>query len=221
MSTIRVLQIFEDVQTVLQDTIGIRWPNKELLAWFNAARLAVVNHRPDACTQGVLFTPQPGTRQELPPEALSLIDVTRNESAASWRAIKNGQKDWLDDQIPDWHNPANSADEVEMYMYNPKTPKEFYIYPGATEQTKFRMTISVAPPAIVLSNYTSDDTTIGIDDTYANAITDFILSRCYQKAVKYAERLERSQMHDHKFNNALGIKTQSDMAITPTPSDNV
>jgi len=56
-----------------------------------------------------------------------------------------------------------------------------------------------------------------LDDVYSNSILDYILYRSYQKDSEFAGNAERSMMHYRSFANALGVKTNADAVITPTP----
>ena len=69
-----------------------------------------------------------------------------------------------------------------------------------------------------MSNFSTDTQVISVDDVYANCILDYVLYRSYQKDSEFAGNPQRAMMHYQSFANALGVKTQADVATTPMPA---
>ena len=216
MSTIKVTDIVKKSQIQIQDQTGTRWPEQELLGWYNMAQLDIVNHRPDAHSLSIEFNCALGTRQVLPPSALRLIRVLRNEGASK-KVITQIDQRILDEQMPNWHDDTNPSDVVTHYVYDDRVPKELMVYPAVKENTKIRMSISTAPEAVVINDFENDSQVISLDDTYANPLMDFILFRAYSKDVKYAGSPQNAIAAWQAYANALGIKAEMDKAITPQP----
>lgn len=214
MATTKVTTILKNAQTILLDRTGTRWPLQELLGWLNMGQLAIVNHRPDALSKSAVFSTQLGTYQELPAEGLRLIDVVRNEGVSK-RPVRQIARHVLDDQHIDWHDETSPAQAVDHFTYDDRSPKSFYLFPAPALNVQIRIVYSVAPPAITIANFETDATTISIDDTYVNPLMDFVLFRAYSKDATYAGNAERAMMALQSFNNALGIKTQVDQAMSP------
>lgn len=214
MATTKVMDVLKNAQTILMDRTGTRWPYAELLNWFNAAQLAVVNHRPDALSKNTTFATALGTFQSLPAEGLRLIDVVRNESGQK-RPIRQIPRHVLDDQHVNWHDESNPVNQVDHFCYDDRNPKNFYLYPAPAAALSIRIVYSVAPPAVTINEFETDVTPITVDDTYANALMDYILFRAYSKDAQYAGNAERAALAMQSFNNALGIKTQVDQAMSP------
>lgn len=217
MATTRVTTILKHAQTILLDRTGTRWPMQELLGWLNMGQLSIVGHRPDALSVSEPFAAKQGTYQELPAEGLRLIDIPRNEGASK-RPIRAIPRHVLDDQHVDWHDESSLANAVDHFTYDDRSPKCFYLYPAPAEGVTVRLVYSVAPPAIAIANFETDNATISIDDTYANPLLDFVLFRAYSKDATYAGNAERAAMAMNSYNNALGIKTQVDQAMSPNNS---
>lgn len=214
MATTKVTTILHNAQTILLDRTGTRWPLQELLGWLNMGQLAIVNHRPDALSKSETFATKLGTYQTLPPEALRLIDVVRNEGLSK-KPIRSIPRHVLDDQHIDWHDESAPANAVDHFTYDDRNPKSFYLYPAPALDVQIRVVYSIAPPAIEIADFANDATVISIDDTYANPLMDFVLFRAYSKDATYAGNVERAAMAMQSFNNALGIKTQVDQAMSP------
>ena len=217
MPATKVVDILDRASIILQDTSNVRFPNAELLKFFNDAQREVVLHRPDAkATNSAAFSCAVGSKQTLPSTALRLIDVVRNVGG---RAITQIDRKILDETLPDWHNATADANKkVEHFVYDPADPKHFYVYPAGEAAFDLEIIYSEAPSDVSISNFDTDTTTISLDDIYANAVLDYMLYRAYQKDSEYAGNAERSMMHYQSFTNALGIKTRSDSAADPRPN---
>lgn len=214
MATTKVTTILKNAQTILLDRNGTRWPLQELLGWLNMGQLAIVNHRPDALSKSEVVNTRLGTYQELPAEGLRLIDVVRNEGNSK-RPVRQIARHVLDDQHIDWHDESRPALAVDHFTYDDRNPKSYYLFPAPALNVQVRIVYSVAPPAIEIANFDTDNTVISIDDTYANPLLDFVLYRAYSKDASYAGNVERAALAMQSFSNALGIKTQVDQAMSP------
>ena len=210
MATTKVIDVIQRAQTILQDTTGTRWPEQELLNWFNDAQLAVVNRRPDANTKNTEFTAVLGTRQTLPADGLRLMKITRNLPGMAVRSIPVNV---LNDQLPNWHDDSAPADQVDHYVYDERDPKIFYLFPAPAAGVKVEMVYSTAPSAITIADFATDNQTLTLDDSYLNPILDFMLYRAYSKDADYAANGERATAHLQAFSMAMGDKAQSDSAM--------
>ena len=56
MATTKAVDILDRASIILQDNTNVRFPNQELLKFFNDAQKEVVLHRPDANMQNAAFT---------------------------------------------------------------------------------------------------------------------------------------------------------------------
>ena len=216
MATTRVVDVLDRAAIILQDNTNVRFPNDELLKFFNDAQKEVVLHRPDAKMVNTSFDCVSGSKQTLPSAALRLIEVIRNVGG---RAVTQVQKRILDETLPNWHETVASTNKIEHFIYDPSDPKNFYIYPkGASGTHSLEIVYSSSPAEIAVSNFSTDTQVISVDDVYANCILDYVLYRSYQKDSEFAGNPQRAMMHYQSFANALGVKTQADVATTPMPA---
>jgi hypothetical protein len=211
MSLVTSNEIILRVNKLLNDPGFPRWPKEELLDYVNDAQRAIVLRRPDAFTVDVDdFLCVVGTKQALPTDALRLIDITRNESG---RAIKGPfDKSVLDDNYPSWY-AGSTALEAELFIYDERNPKTFYLYPGVVASAKLTAVYSKAPPAITFAQNEALQV-ISLDDIYVNAIIEWTMYRCYMKDAEYAANPNKSMMHQNAFRTQLGEKSQADGAMT-------
>ena len=216
MADTKVIDILDRAAIILQDNTNVRFPNSELLKFFNDAQKEVVLHRPDATMVNTTFACATGSKQTLPTQALRLIEVVRNVGG---RAVTQVERRILDETLPNWHETTAGTNKIEHYVYDPADPKNFYVYPkGASGTHSLEVVYSSAPAEISISNFDTDTTVISLDDVYSNCILDYVLYRSYQKDSEFAGNAQRAMMHYQSFANALGVKTQADSATTPVPA---
>lgn len=204
-------EILTQVNSLLNDDGFIRWPKLELLGYFNKAQKAIVLRRPDAYTIDIDdFTCVVGTKQTLPNDSHRLIDIPRN--LISGMAIRGPyERMTLDDNYPSWFS-GNTAVNAELFIYDERNPKTFYLYPGVIAGTKLTVVISKVPPITTLVQ-NDNDQVIALDDIYENAITEWILYRCYSKDAEYAANPSKASLHLNSFKTQLGEKSQADSAM--------
>tara|TARA_R100000388_G_scaffold90202_1_gene71446 strand:+ start:522 stop:1199 length:678 start_codon:yes stop_codon:yes gene_type:complete len=215
MPTTKVVDVIDRASIILQDATSVRFPQAELLKFFNDAQKEVVLHRPDASMVNTTFACATGSKQTLPAAALRLVDVVRNTGGQS---VTQVDRKILDETLPNWHETAAGTEGIQHFIYDPADPKNFYIYPkGASGTHSLEIVYSSVPSEISVSNFATDTQVISIDDVYANCLLDYVLYRSYQKDSEYAGNAQRAAMHYQSFSNALGIKTQADAASAPIP----
>ena len=195
MATTKVVDVIDRAAIILQDASHVRYPEAELLKFFNDAQREVVLHRPDAKMVTADYDCVAGSKQSLPATGLRLIDVVRNKDG---RAITQVDRKILDETLPDWHETAASSNKIEHYVYDPAAPKVFYLYPKATADFDIEIVYSEAPADITISNFSTDTQVISVDDVYAGALLDFVLMRAYQKDSEYAGNARTRKMTSMK-----------------------
>lgn len=215
MATITGQSLIQKVQTLIYDTTGVRWTSSELLGYLNDGQREVVLLRPEACVSNTALQLSPGsTKQSLPANGVSLIDVTRNMGAAGstpGRVVRIVSREILDAQYPTWHSDTNTGGDIRHYTYDPRDPKTFYIYPKAPATAWYIEIIYAATPV----DTNDAGAVIGVDDIYANALIDYVLYRAYSKDAEYAQNAQLAVAHYTAFSNSLGVKTANDLQRNP------
>lgn len=222
MATITVTELISRVEIVLQDA-GVRWPRLELQKWLNEGYNVILLARPDANALTGVFTCVAGTRQVVTtqfPNALRLLDVVRNMATTSTRrVVRLVNRTILDDQRPSWHTETPTVN-IQHWMFDPRQPKEFFVYPPASAQAQIEVVYTAPVGAHSLTEEQLLDSgtaeVILLDDVYAAPLVDWILYRAYSKDAEYGENLNRAAGHLQAFQSALGIKSASDTAADPT-----
>ena len=222
MATVKVVELVSKAQTLLQDTTQVRWPVLELQGWLNDSYREAVNLRPDANTQTGEYVCTAGARQVLTStfaNALRLIEVVRNTATTSAKgAVRIVNRRMLDDQRRNWYAETQTVD-IQHYMFDPRLPKEFLVYPPATTAARLEVIYSSVPTAHTLTEAqlinTATTEVIRLDDSYANALLDYMLYRAYSKDADYAANANRAVAHYQAFQNALGASAQANAASQP------
>lgn len=216
--TIAAQSIIRRVVETMQDNTSIRWPVAELVRYLNDGQREVVLYRPDSMVTNASVTLAAGAKQSLPNNGSKLIDVVRNTNATK-RSVRMTTRAILDTQSPNWYN-LTGVTEVLHYMYDPRDPKTFYVYPPAAA--------SGASVEIVYSAYPTDITepadgavysavsgNISLPDIYGNVLTDYILYRAYTKDSEYAGNVQRAQAHYAAFQAALTTEMNGTTGVAP------
>ncbi len=198
--------IINKVQIVLVDETNVRWNDtNELLVWLNEGQREIAMLRPDACNKTVDFTCAAGSRQQLPAEATALVEVVRNVNGPAVRKVS-----WylMDAVSPGWH--TETAGATENFLYDPRTPREFYVYPPAVADAGLVVRYQTSP--MEAANLSA---TISVDDIYEGILVDYVLWRAYSKDGEYAATKALADVHRASFEKRMGVKTQADGAQLP------
>lgn len=202
---------------IIQDTTAVRWPVNELVRYLNDAQREVAMYRPDTMATNATITCVAGTKQSIPATGTKLISVIRN-AASTKKAVRLIEREILDAQNPTWHALAGAADVVH-YMFDPRDPKNFYVYPPALVTATLDIVYSALPTDITEpasgTDYTAVTGNISVPDIFSNALLDYILYRAYSKDSEYAGNIQRAAGHYQAFANSMGIEVKGLLAASP------
>tara|TARA_R110002110_G_scaffold48137_1_gene143873 strand:- start:18507 stop:19232 length:726 start_codon:yes stop_codon:yes gene_type:complete len=219
--TISATNLILRIRDTLQDTTGVRWLDAELLRYLNDAQREIVNLRPDSSADHSNVQLATGTEQVIPDVGLRLIKVVRNMNAAGGsatgkRVIRIVDREILDTQEPDWHDPTVSGAAahttvVKHYIFDEDDPRKFYVYPGVAGNAFVEIVYSRSP-----TDFANGSSAVSyLDDTYANAIIDHVLYRCYLKDAEFAGNQQRASTHYGLFTASISGGGQVQMALSP------
>lgn len=212
--------------STLADTGNIRWPVAEHLNHINDAMREIVLVRPDAYSVTANLTLAGGTKQSiaaLTPKPLRFLRAVRNMNVnnggvLSGRAVREGSREVLDNELPDWHL-ASPAAVIQHFVFDNVTPTTFYVYPPANPGAVVEVVYSALPPAVSAAGET-----LALGDQYLAPLLDLVLYRCFSKDASYAGNMQRAQAHLQSASVALGVKMQAEFMAaasqlaSPTPA---
>jgi hypothetical protein len=216
MAVTTVASLLARAAVVLQDPTNIRWPQTELLDWLNDGQREIALYKPNACVKNVSLQLVAGTKQVLPADGVSLVDVVRNmgtNGSTPGDAVRVVTREILDAQIKGWHSSTPSA-AAKHYVYTPLDPKTFYVYPPqpASGMGQVEVIYVAAPTDATLVS------TISIDDIYMTSLLNYILFRAYTKDAEYANNAQLATAYFAQFQGAMQGKTASEVASNPNAS---
>lgn len=204
----------------LQDADSTRWPVGELVRYLNDGQREIIVPRPDATSTRATLDLVAGSRQSLPGNGAKLIDVIRN-TAATRRTVRKVNVELLDAQLPGWHHLVGVT-EIIHFMYDPREPRTFYVYPPAAVPASLEIVYSALPTDVAVppdgSLFTDVVGDIGVADIYANALQDYILYRAWTKDSDFAANGHRAMAHLGAFAQSIGIEIGATITAGPQTS---
>jgi len=207
MGTITVASIINKAAILILDADGVRWPDEEMLGWFNDGQREAVIFKPNAFVKNTNIALVAGTKQRLPDDCNTLFELVRNTGAdgnTPGMGISIVDRRLLDAQSPDWHLGKGAKAVVRHYTYNPLDPKTFYVYPASPGGVFVEAAYSAVPPAV------SKTGVIGLDDIYAGALLNYLLYRAYSKDTEFAANAASADRFYQAFLLNLNGKTGGD-----------
>tara|TARA_R100000278_G_scaffold123163_2_gene111614 strand:+ start:4546 stop:5262 length:717 start_codon:yes stop_codon:yes gene_type:complete len=227
MGTLTGTNIIDRARYVLQDSSGVRWTDAELLDYINDSQREIVNIKPEATATHANVLLAAGTEQTLPSGGLRLIKITRNMSgsaadATGSKSIRIVEEDLLNSIEPDWHDPTVTGASahgsvIKNYIFDGDDPKKFYVYPGVKSGSSAYVELIYSK---LPTNLSAVSSTIDIEDTYGNAILNFVLYRSYLKDAEYAGNQQRAGSHYQLFLNSLGAGGSAEAFLDPNADRN-
>lgn len=222
--TISAQSVIQRATDLLQDQTSVRWPVNELIRWLNDAQRAIVKARPDAMNTTTTMTLAAGSRQDLDNAALTplpakLIEITRNMASTSTKgAVTLVPRQILDAQTPGWHNIAGTVN-ILHYMFDPRDPKTFYVYPPALGTAQLEVMYSAYPTDIATvtegSTFSAVIGNLNLPDIYGDDVLNLILYRAYSKDSEYAGNENRAASYLNMVTASLGAEIAATIAVAP------
>ena len=230
--TIAAQSIVQRATDLLQDQTSVRWPVNELIRWLNDAQRAIVKVRPDSMNTTTTMTLSVGSRQDLDsatanaagnaalaPLPAKLIEITRNMATTSTKgAVRLVPRQILDAQTPGWHALPGNVN-ILHYMFDPRDPKTFYVYPPATVLAQLEVMYAAYPTDIAVvadgSLFTAVTGNITLPDIYADDLLNLVLYRCYSKDSEYAGNEQRAAGYMGLAKASLGEEIAATLAVAP------
>jgi hypothetical protein len=211
MGKVTCREVIESASILLQDTDHTRWPEAELLKWLNAGQAETVIYKPNIFVRSVDLQLARGTKQALPADGLSLIDIPRNTDGNVVTVIPRSS---LDAQEPGWHLQKNANSVALHYCYSELDPKRFYVYPASPGGNAVELVYTAIPPTVRI------DDPVAIDDIYVSALVDYVIYRAFSKDTEHAPPSGASaSQHYTYFQNAIRGKAGSEAATDPNKRD--
>lgn len=220
----------------------VRWKSEELVEWTNDGQLVIAKFMPHACARVDVIKLKAGTRQSI--EAIAAADIKPGDGSVPpailrgnfvqfishnmgadgltpGRSIRIVDRDVLDGTNPGWHLPTKASDRVSNYVFDPRTPKYFWVCPGIAptatvwveaailfDPTKLDSTLDYSADA-------NDDTVLSIDDKYVDDLLNYVLARAYMKDAEAQGSAELVAAHSSMFTSSINAQVKAATGVNP------
>lgn len=216
--TLTASTIINDVAATLHDSGFVRWTQAWHLRNLTKVTRELVSLRPDALAVTEAVQLAAGmTRQSIPADKSTLISVHRNQGSDGTTVgpqITLTTRESLDNAIPDWHNTAGDT-MVLHYIFDDRTPREFYVYPPTHAATAVYVLMSCAKVPDELTDMTDE---LEVDANFEAAITDNLLAFAW--GVNHASSADREKSREAKSRFYLSIGEVEKAKLLYSPNAN-
>ena len=219
-----VRDILESVTLRYNDSDYVRLSQSEYLKFLDDAILKLILVRPDAHVKTAVVGLAAGTRQEIPSDGYSLIDIYMNKTG-SGPAKDNGapvlqveRKDL--DYFSSWHSTTSTTTEIDEFAYDSRSPRTFWVSPPpATADTVFvemDYSFGVDSYADMTDPFeTILDMDIPIEDIFRSAIIAYMLYLCFSTDSSAMNDMNVAVQYEQSFYQGLGIEYQASLLVQP------
>jgi hypothetical protein len=216
-----------------------RWTSRELVSWLNEGQRAIAKYIPTSCSRIDAIKLQPGTKQSIdvvaaarivPGDGSSAVDIQGNalqsvvrnmgsNGATPGKAIRITDRETLDVNDPNWHTATGSA--VSQYVFDPRTPKIFYVSPGVSATGNVWVEISwLTDPADINIDGSfawdgADATVISIDDKFSDDLVNYILARAFMKDAEAAANAAMASSAAQLFVASINAQATAITGVNP------
>jgi hypothetical protein len=212
MGTITAKSIIDKASTQLLDPSNVRWTRAELLGWLNDGQRQITVMSPNATNKVATIKLAVGTRQSIPSDGWTLLDVIRTmgtDGTKPGRAMRLVSQELIDGFNPYWHSDTPTA-TPKNYIFDQQDQTVFYVYPPNNGKGYVQLNYSPVP-----TDLGSELLTITINDIFQTALLDYILYRACSKDSEYAPGLQLASGYLQTFMGSMQAKSVSELANSP------
>lgn len=218
--------ILTNASLLLTDEGFVHWTLPDLCTWLNYGLDAITLQKPSASAQTVNVELVRGTLQTLPDGYVSILRPIRNMRGQNADREPRRRLTVVSEQSLTGFNPSWDDEysvpyrqQAKHFIFDEANPKAFYVYPGNDGTGVIEMVLSAIPTKITatgdVNKAESYATPIPLDETYHDALLDYVLYRAWAKDGQYAGSAQRAVLHYQQFASALGIKVSVEANTSP------
>lgn len=207
-----VKEALRRVSDQLQDLVPqfVRWDQTSLVQALMDAQRVLSKYLPHSCSRVDAIKLVPGTKQSIdvvPANRILNGDGTTSVESHGNRLLEGTVRNMgangttpgrsvrpvpgvvLDQSDPTWH--TKTASVVTQIVYNPQTPKVFYVSPGVPASPDVWLEMPWLPDPTEIStagDYTAasaDTTRLSVDNKYLDDIVNYVMARAYMKDAEF------------------------------------
>lgn len=210
--------VLHRVVITLVDPNAVRWTTAELVRYLNDGQRDITLVRPDATAVTTTMALAAGARQTLPSAGAKLLELIRNTGGTK-RAIRLTSRVILDAQNPDWYSKVGVTD-IRHYTFDPREPRNFYVYPPAASSGASVELIYSAYPTDITEPaagalYSAVSGNISVADIYVNALVNYILYRAYSKDSENTQNAALAASFYQLYQTLLNTELSGTTGVAP------
>lgn len=222
-----VADLMERVAMLYNDSDYARVGQDMYLKFLDDALMQLVMVRPDAHLKTAVVQLDAGTKQELPDDCISLIDIFRNmgqdgltDGRPCWQVVRKDM-----DYFADWHaSPAEDPTEITEFAYDTKNAKTFWVSPAPGAGTDIYIEIMYSYPFEPFSAETWEEALtmdIPCDEVFCGAVISYMLYLLYSTDSSSKTDKVVGETYKADFYNQLGLEYKAISTAIPMPGDAV
>ena len=233
-----VRDVLYRVSVLLKDTSPQfeGWSLREMLAWLNDGQRAIAKYVPIAGARRDVIKLRAGALQAIdliaadsilpgngstPADVrgLSLNEIVCNmgaDGATPGTAVSPVSRDMLESFDRNWRRAASGTSGIKHFMFDPRTPTYFYVYPPADGTGWVEASIIAAPDDVPMPLVEAD---LGMDGTgtqetaidarWQDDLVNYIAARAWMKDSQDAANAQAVQLYTGMFINSINAQVQA------------
>ena len=207
-----ISELLSMINFMLNDASNITYPEASLISAINHGCRMTALVRPDVSSVIEQVTLAEGVRQILPDGRLRLMDACYllDDSDVPVSPIEMVLRSDLDRLDPGWIAQSASSEVTEV-MVDERTPRVFWVNPPAVSGTRIQLSMATMPDTIM-----GKDDEFPLTDKYVPPVMEWVLYLMFSRDSQNPTNLQRSIDHRSQFYQQLQVKTQAEMAVSPS-----
>lgn len=232
----KVIDILERVTTLYNDTEYVRVPESHYLKFLDDALNQLVLSRPDAHVKTKVVKLKEGTRQEIPADGYTLIEIYMNKKLVSpesedqdavysnYYPVAHVQREDLD-YFSNWQSGqmAPSIDRIYEFAYDQRSPRVFWVNPYVGKKDVY-VEMDYSYGFVKYGEMEKDEdatwTTveqmdIDVSEVFLGPIVSYMLYLLYSTDSTSQFDKQNAATYQQAFYQALGVEYQATQQAIP------
>jgi hypothetical protein len=202
-----------DASELYGDVDYARVSSNSWIKYLNAAIRALILVRPDAGATTENYQLAAGVKQDLPSDALRLLDITRNmgdDGVTAGKIITPASRKHLDYSNLLW--PAATGETaIDNFSYDKENPRIFFVTPPVHASTAVYVELQSSKLPTTVTATTDDP---GINDVFFEPVIQYMLFKAFSADDEGVE-FSKSITYLQNFFNLLQVEMTASVAQGP------
>lgn len=218
----KVKDIISRVVTLYNDEDYVRVTPEGYLKFLDDAINQVILSRPDAHVKTSIVKLTTGTRQRLPEDGYSLIDIYSNKIPDPVAGFLPGtpvfQVDRKDlDYFSNWHGTNTNPTEITEFAYDLRSPRTYWVSPAVgTNEIYVEMDYSYGVQAFSGTDFaTAMEQDIPMAEVFRSPLVSYMLYLLYSTDSTSSNDLQVAQRYEASFYQSLGLEYKATFYVVP------